>query len=129
MEDGMNGTLEITRDGDTTFVQWHGPQGRVEITTEEMDHLIATLAGWRGTMEPQVPMEKPGPAPNGTYLVVTDPAYWVQPEVLNGDALMHLRHPNLGWLSFLFPRAESKRLSQLLEGVADAPPNHLGPRQ
>lgn len=43
----MTGTLEITREGDTTYVAWHGPQGRVPITTDEMDHLIGVLAGWR----------------------------------------------------------------------------------
>lgn len=125
----MTGTIEVTREGEKTYVQWHGPHGKVEITTEEMDHLIGVLASWRGLMQPEVPMTLPQAGQVATYLAIINPPYWVQPTILDGCALMHLRHPAFGWLSFHLPRDESQRVSELLLEIAAAPPRHLGPRQ
>jgi len=53
---------------------------------------------------------------------VTNPAWVVEPDAMMGNALLHVRDPRYGWLHFLIPKDEARKLAGALLAQADAPP-------
>ena len=43
-------------------------------------------------------------------------------EALTGDSLLHIRHPQFGWLHFIIPKGEAIKLGQRLVAQGTAPP-------
>jgi hypothetical protein len=51
-----------------------------------------------------------------------DPPFTLEPVVLNGDALLHMRHPILGWLHFALSRDTAWQIGEGLLLISAAPP-------
>lgn len=125
MTENTSGTLNLSHDGEQVFLEWSGPAGKVAVTGTDIDNLIAQISRYRRVMQPPViaHLERLGPFED----VILNPAWVVQPEMMTETPLMHLRHPGLGWLTFLIPRSEASQMAEVLKAVATAQPIHHRP--
>jgi hypothetical protein len=83
--------------------------GREEWKVEHITSLMHVLADIREQMTPAVPDEPP-------QLLAAQflhaPRYRTVLHEFSGGTLIYLRHPALGWLPFLLPSAERKRITE-----------------
>jgi hypothetical protein len=75
----------------------------------ELDQFIAVLAAYRAELNDRVAAEL---EPNSRLATIVDPAWKTRPH--ENGRLLALRHPGLGWLSFLLPEEEAAKLGGLL---------------
>jgi hypothetical protein len=83
--------------------------GRDEWKVEHITALMQLLAEIREAMTPAVPDEPPQ-LQVGHFLHA--PRYRTILHEFSGGTLIHLRHPALGWLPFLLPSFERKRIAE-----------------
>src|SRR5262249_29391512 len=83
--------------------------GREEWKVEHIDALIELLGDIRRQMTPAVPDEPP--QLNETHFLHA-PRYRTVLHEFSGGTLMQFRHPSLGWLPFLLPSLERRRISE-----------------
>jgi hypothetical protein len=53
---------------------------------------------------------------------VSNPAWVTEPDAMLGNTLLHIRDPRFGWLHYLIPKEEARKLAGLLQAQADAEP-------
>ncbi|MFL6571340.1 MAG: hypothetical protein ACJ8G4_06270 [Burkholderiales bacterium] len=82
--------------------------GREEWQVEHIDALMQVLGDIRQRMTPAVPEEPP--QLNETHFLHA-PRYRTVLHEFSGGTLMQFRHPSLGWLPFLLPSLERRRIS------------------
>jgi len=109
-------TIELIKDGN--------PATEVVFSTAEIDSIISSLSQFRRSMTPNVPAERPTSSLEGT---VVDPGIQiltVSPDQGQTEPrqLLSLRHPGMGWLSFLLSRAVSASVGHALLGTPQPPP-------
>ena len=83
--------------------------GREEWKVEHVDALMQVLGDIRQQMTPAVPDEPP--QLNETHFLHA-PRYRTVLHEFSGGTLMQFRHPSLGWLPFLLPSLERRRISE-----------------
>lgn len=81
--------------------------GREEWKAEHIDALMHMLAEIREEMTPQVPEQPPQ-----LLDFLHAPRYHTCLHEFSGGSLIEFRHPSLGWLPFLLPSTERKRIVQ-----------------
>jgi len=89
-----------------------GAGTHANLGTDQVADLINFLAGSRAKMLPA--LDSPSP-PKGQQQAVFDPRWCVQPEPLSEGMALAIRHPGLGWLSFVIPPESLKALKQLVD--------------
>jgi hypothetical protein len=87
---------------------------------EEMQKNLGTL---RAAMKPEV--SKTFALGQGVH-AVPDPIWMTEPDVMLGNSLLHIRDPRFGWLHYLIPKNEARKLAEYLQNQADAPPPGQG---
>jgi len=87
----------------------------VKANALQLDALIEGLIAARAQLKPFIPTEPPA----GQVQAIIDPNYWTKFDAENGMSLLMLRHPGMGWCSFLLPPAERDRLAQYLVKQAE----------
>lgn len=95
------------------------PPIQLRLDVNEIENMLSHLGEFRALMNPPFPADfamgqKVGAIPN--------PAWVTEPELMNGDSLIHIRDPRYGWLHYMIPREQSKKLAGLLQTQADIPP-------
>ena len=88
--------------------------GREEWKAEHIDALMQVLGEIRAEMAPAVPDEPPASVP-----FLHAPRYRTTLHEFSGGSLMEFRHPALGWLPFLLPSAERRRIAESLTTQED----------
>ena len=83
--------------------------GREEWKVEHLDALVQVLSEIRQQMTPAVPEEPP--QLNETHFLHA-PRYRTVLHEFSGGTLMQFRHPSLGWLPFLMPSFERRRITE-----------------
>jgi hypothetical protein len=83
--------------------------GREEWKVEHIDVLMQLLGDIRQQMTPAVPDEPP--QLNEIHFLHA-PRYRTVLHEFSGGTLMQFRHPSLGWLPFLLPSLERRRISE-----------------
>ena len=87
--------------------------GPLNLSADETERLIDELAKFRRKMKPEVPRQIPNGQRDG---MPVDPIWLVQQFV--DQRVLGIRHPGIGWLLFLLPEAEAKKLGgALLQSV------------
>jgi len=81
--------------------------GREEWSVEHIDALMHVLGEIRAEMTPAVPEEPPRSIP-----FLHAPRYHTCLHEFSGGSLIEFRHPSLGWLPFLLPSVERRRIVQ-----------------
>jgi hypothetical protein len=114
LEDGTVALTIPTQPEETTVV----------LDTERVDEILKGLGKFRASMQPEVPRDW---QMGGRVIATADPIWRTEPEMLQGNSLLHLRDPGYGWLHYMIPKAEAKRLAEFLTRQADAPSLEPGP--
>lgn len=97
-----------------TIEETGGNKATARLSTTEIEGLIAKLADLRKDMEPQIPRQ----LPDGPITGEADPIWAMPTHPAAADKLLAIRHHKLGWLTFLFPEKECRKLGQgLLHGL------------
>jgi hypothetical protein len=82
------------------------PSDTVTLATADIDTLILQLAKFRKQMTPEISrILKDGEHTLG----IVDPIWQAQPAI--DHKILFARHPGFGWMSFLFPLQEAKKLA------------------
>ena len=84
----------------------------------DVEMMLKALRSLRVLLEPGVHSEFP---PRQRAEGVIEPNWSTEPELLTGRSILHLREPGYGWLHFVLPRADARRLAAELNAHADAP--------
>ena len=100
------------------------PPLTLNLDANEVDSLLHKLGDLRARLVPEVEADW---YPGGMLEVVCDPRLKAASELMEGNPLLHIRDPRFGWLHYMIPREDARRLGQYLIEHADAP--LLGPEQ
>ncbi len=96
------------------------PATHVICSTAAVDSMLRALGLARTGMLPAFAAEwAPGQPVERCY---REPKWSVETDCLAGDALLHLRDERLGWLHYVFDKAEALRLARDLAEIAAMPP-------
>jgi len=111
-------TAVVAEDSKSVWLRFSapsGPKNEIVVDAARLDELILTLAAARAQMSNPVPAE-PLSGPLKKEAVVVDPAWRTNmpPHTSLDGLLLRLRHPGLGWLTFLLPHHECVSLSEWL---------------
>jgi hypothetical protein len=85
--------------------------GRVTLLADGIEALIVELAKFRASMKPEVARQHPQ-AQNISG--ISDALFAVYDVAVLPGKSVAIRHPGLGWLSFLFPKEEAEKLGKAL---------------
>src|SRR5438552_2898275 len=86
--------------------------GREEWRTEHLDALMQVLAQIREEMSPAVAEEPPRLQ---EVQALHDPRYSTELHQFSGGTVLSFRHPSLGWLPFLLPSLERRKIVSVFE--------------
>jgi hypothetical protein len=90
----------------------------------EVDLLINLLGNHRTRMREAVAERLPAQTgPTALYESVVDPILRVEPEVVLGGVLLHVRDPRFGWLHYVLERSRAAELAGALQKSANLPLN------
>ena len=85
----------------------------------EVAEMLQNLGEFRAMMKPEVPHKF---AMGQKVLAIPDPAWVTEPDIMLGASLIHLRDPRFGWLHYLLPPHEARKLGEFLIKQADTVP-------
>lgn len=109
---------KLDADGKTVTVTFPtDPPVSLKLDAGRIDKILENLGRFRAEMKPA---HAPKISPRQRVAVVRDPNWFTEPEVLQGDSLLHLRDPRFGWLHYLIPRDKARKLAGFLQAQANA---------
>ena len=94
------------------------PPVALRIDLDGVEDMLKNLGDFRAAMKPEVPKTF---ALGQKVLAVPDPAWVTEPELMVGNSVLHVRDPRFGWLHYMVPREEAKKLVGFLQAQVDAP--------
>lgn len=100
------------------------PPVSLQLDAAGVDELLKNLGGFRALMKPAIP---DGYSMAEKVEAIPNPRWVTEPDLLNGDSLLHIRDPRFGWLHYLIPRPEAEKLAQFLQKQVDTPLDKPGP--
>jgi len=100
------------------------PPAALQIDVPGIEDILKNLGDFRGAMKPEVPKTF---AMGQKVEAVPDPVWVTEPDLMAGDSLIHIRDPRYGWLHYLIPREEARKLATFLQKQVDSPA--AGPNQ
>lgn len=95
------------------------PPISLKLDATEVDVLLSNLGDFRALMQPEHHRISPV---GQTVQAIPDPMWYTQPDAMAGNPLLHIRDPRYGWLHYMIPRDEARKLAGFLQTQADAPP-------
>jgi hypothetical protein len=107
-----NGTLKLT------MSTAPGNLSVLIVDTAGVEKIISSLGELRAAMKPEVPHDR---AAGQTARVLFDPRWTTELEMSQGNSFLYLRDDRYGWLLYMLPKHEVKRLAGFLEAQANTP--------
>ena len=105
LNEGGEAVLQMEMDGEPKVHQIQDESG--------LSAIIDQLVALRASMAEEISRDLD---PGARLVAITDPIWRSQDAKTAGYAkLLALRHPGLGWLTFLFPNDEARALGQFLQ--------------
>ena len=115
-----------------TVTNWHIEDDRKTVTitfpttplialkwdTDVVSEHLGKLGEFRALMQPEVGTTW---APGQLFRAIIDPVWSTEPEVMEGNSVLHVRDPRFGWLHYVIPRHEARKLGEALIRQADQP--------
>ena len=95
------------------------PRVVLKLDAAQVDKMLENLGHLRAVMQPG---HAPNFAPGQKVIGVRNPRWLAEPDMMQGDSLLHLRDPWFGWRHYLFPREEATKLACVLRNQVEAPP-------
>lgn len=108
-------------DGKELLMVFHlssGPNFVFTMSAQRVDEMFVNVAICRRLMTPPVPTEWNSP---DVIVAQTNPSYKIETDLMIGGALLHLRHPGLGWGHTLFSKDRARKIAGELLRIADEP--------
>lgn len=108
----MSLVTKITDDGQSACIEMHmdgTPLGHIFLEAAEIEGLIENLAETRARLPDEVPRERD---PGTRALAIADPVWRTIYRSDMKSVLLGLRHPGLGWTSWLMPDREARNLAR-----------------
>jgi hypothetical protein len=88
------------------------------VDTAGVEKIINSLGELRAAMTPEVPHD----CPTGQMVrALFDPRWSTELEMMQGNSVLHLRDHRYGWLHYMIPKPEAKKLAGFLTLQADTP--------
>ncbi|GLS22672.1 hypothetical protein GCM10007874_56920 [Labrys miyagiensis] len=104
-----------------------GPVVVLTLNVAQLEDILKNLGDFRARMKPQIP-EKYAVGQKMVF-AINNPSWFTEPELMQGNSLLHIRDPRFGWLSYHIPSEEALKLSGYLQGqVAVKQAGPQGPR-
>ncbi len=94
----------------SVMLRWDA--GTVEDTLEQ-------LGNYRADMWPDVPSNF---QLGQQVRAISNPRWATEPTLETGETLLHIRDPRFGWLHYVIPRDEARKLSNAIQNQVNAPP-------
>ncbi len=91
----------------------------VKYKLAEIEDTLKNLGEFRAMMTPEVSHQFPM---GQKVMALQNPAWVTEPDIMLGASLIHLRDPRFGWLHYLLPPDEARKLGGLLIAQADTVP-------
>lgn len=110
--------LELREDGRLHISIAKPEENPLALDAAAVSRLIESLGELRAAMNPAV---AEGWAPAQRVAVIPDPCWYTEPEMMQGNSLLHIRDARYGWLHYVIPKAEAKKLAEFLNRQATAP--------
>lgn len=95
------------------------PPVALKLDARRLGELLQNLGEFRAHMKPEVPRDY---ALGQKVAVIQDPRWETEPDALIGNSLLHIRDPRFGWLHYMIPREQARKLVGILQAQVDAPP-------
>src|SRR5215475_2778794 len=95
------------------------PGLRLTLSVERVDEVLRILGFLRSHMEPEIERQF---APAQKAEGISHPIWMTEPDALGGESLLHIRDPRYGWLHYLIPSDEAKKLADLFRAQAEIGP-------
>ena len=111
---------KLEEDGKTLTVTFATqPQIALKLGVADVETMLEKLGAFRAQMQPPY---DPRYAPGQKCACVPNPSWLAEPDALLGNTLLHLRDPRFGWLHYMVPREEARKLARVLQAHVDTPP-------
>jgi hypothetical protein len=94
------------------------PDIALPLDAAAVDALLAGVGELRRAMEPAHPAAYERKI---QLKALADPAWVVEQEAMLGNPVLHVRDQGFGWLHYMIPKVEARKLAALLLEQADAP--------
>jgi len=107
-----NGTLKLT------MSTAPGNLSVLIVDTTGVEKIISSLGELRAAMKPEVPHDRPAEMGRVQF----DPRWTTELDMSQGNSFLHVRDERYGWLQYVLPKHEVKRLAGFLEAQANTPP-------
>jgi hypothetical protein len=115
----MTAVWTISEDLKTVTLTVPGnPPIALRFTVADVDDILKNLGGLRALMKPEFPRDYAG---GQKVRCITDPIWASESDVLMGNSLLHIRDPRYGWLHYMLPKNEARKLGGYLLRLADKP--------
>lgn len=95
------------------------PPVALRLDVSQVEDVLKNLGEFRASMAPEVPQTY---AMGQKVGAVSNPAWVTEPDLMVGDSLLHIRDPRYGWLHYLIPREEARKLATFLQNQVEAEP-------
>jgi hypothetical protein len=95
------------------------PPVSLKMDVRGIEDFLKYLGEFRYAMKPEIPKTF---ARGQKVSAIPDPAWVTEPDAMRGDSILHIRDPRYGWLHYVLPRKEAKKLAGLLQNQAELPP-------
>ncbi len=80
----------------------------LKLNAAGVDSLLHGLGGLRAQMQPQPAADF---ATGQQFLVAQNPSFVTEADELYGNSVIHLRDPRFGWLHYMLPKEQARKLS------------------
>jgi hypothetical protein len=94
------------------------PVVQLKLGVAEVEDALVNLGRLRLMMKPPIGSQFP---PGQKVWTVPDPAWATEVDAMTGSTLLHLRDPRYGWLHYLIPGDQARKLGGFLKTRADSP--------
>ena len=118
MANGFNWKLED--DYETVTITFPTePPTALKLDAKGVEEILKNLGEFRSHMKPEIAKDY---ALRQKVSAVPDPKWVSEPDALVGNSLLHIRDPRFGWLHYIIPREEARKLAGYLQNQANYPP-------
>src|SRR3954452_1828683 len=81
------------------------PPIAMKMDVRAIEEFLKNLGELRYAMRPEIPKTF---ARGQQVSAVPDPAWVTEPDVMQGNSIIHIRDPRYGWLHYVFPKMKRK---------------------
>jgi hypothetical protein len=94
------------------------PPVALQLDVGGIEDILTHLGDFRSVMWPEVTKIYRSGQP---VKAIPDPLWMTEPDANEGNTLLHIRDPRYGWLHYMIPREEARKLAAYIQNQVDSP--------